>query len=114
MVAKRKDKRGRNLRNGECQRKDGRYQYEYTDVDGEVKCIYSWKLEPTDSLPSGKRQCLSLREREHEINRALALCQSLCSNITVLDLVKRYVLLKKTVSEKLISIRCDHLMPRNG
>lgn len=99
MVAKRKDKRGRNLRNGECQRKDGRYQYEYTDVDGEVKCIYSWKLEPTDLLPSGKRQCLSLREREHEINRALALGQSLCSNITVLDLVKRYVLLKKGVRE---------------
>lgn len=50
MVVKRKDKRGRNLRNGECQRKDGRYQYEYTDADGEVRCVYSWKLEPTDPL----------------------------------------------------------------
>lgn len=100
MVAKRKDKRGRNLRNGECQRKDGRYQYEYTDIDGEVRCVYSWKLEPTDPLPSGKRKCQSLREKEREIQKALALGRSMVhGNITVLDLVKRYVLLKKGVRE---------------
>lgn len=100
MIAKRKDKKGRNLRNGECQRKDGRYQFEYTDIDGVVRCVYSWKLEPTDSLPSGKRKCLSLREKEREIKQALALGQSMAhGNITVLDLVKRYVLLRNGVRE---------------
>ena len=29
MSKKRRDKKGRILRNGECQREDGRYQYEY-------------------------------------------------------------------------------------
>ena len=100
MIAKRKDKKGRNLRNGECQRKDGRYQFEYTDIDGAVRCVYSWKLEPTDSLPSGKRKCLSLREKEREIKRALALGQPMAhDHITVLDLVKRYVLLRNGVRE---------------
>ena len=73
MVFKRKDKKGRNLRSGECQRKDGRYQFEYTDVDGKQRFVYSWKLEPTDSLPSGKKQCLSLRELERKIKLEQAL-----------------------------------------
>lgn len=29
--------------------------------------MYSWKLEPTDKLPAGKRPCLSLRELEKKI-----------------------------------------------
>lgn len=31
---KRKDSKNRNLRNGESQRKDGRYVYKYTDIYG--------------------------------------------------------------------------------
>ena len=63
MNEKRRDKKGRVLRNGECQRKDGLYQYDYVDVDGKAKCLYSWKLEPNDPLPQGKRKCKSLREK---------------------------------------------------
>ena len=52
---KRKDSKNRNLRNGESQRKDGRYVYKYTDIYGKPQFIYSWKLVPTDKTPAGKR-----------------------------------------------------------
>ncbi|MCI7349123.1 MAG: integrase DNA-binding domain-containing protein [Ruminococcus sp.] len=100
MVFKRKDKKGRNLRSGECQRKDGRYQFEYTDLDGKQRFVYSWKLEPTDSLPSGKKQCLSLRELERKIKLDMENGRAMLSGkISVLELVKRYVLLKNGVRE---------------
>ena len=66
---KRRDKKGRILRNGESQRKDGRYAFVYTDCYGKQKFLYSWKLEPTDSLPTGYRPCLALREKEKNIQR---------------------------------------------
>ena len=44
MSEKRRDKRGRILLTGECQRESGLYQYDYVDVDGKAKCLYSWKL----------------------------------------------------------------------
>ncbi len=71
MSEKRRDNKGRILRNGECQRKDGMYQYDYVGLDGKPKCVYSWKLEETDILPRGKRKCKSLREKELEIERNL-------------------------------------------
>ena len=37
---KRKDSKNRNLRNGESQRKDGRYVYKYTDIYGKPQFIY--------------------------------------------------------------------------
>lgn len=37
MSAKRKDNKGRKLRNGETQQPDGRYQYRYIDENGERK-----------------------------------------------------------------------------
>lgn len=37
----RKDSRGRNLKNGETQRKDGMYQYRYMDLDNKRKTVYS-------------------------------------------------------------------------
>ena len=57
---KRKDSKNRNLRNGESQRKDGRYVYKYTDIYGKPQFIYSWKLVPTDKTPAGKRDDISL------------------------------------------------------
>ena len=64
---KRKDSKNRNLRNGESQRKDGRYVYKYTDIYGKPQFIYSWKLVPTDKTPAGKRDDISLREKETQI-----------------------------------------------
>ena len=61
---KRRDKKGRILRNGESQRADGRYAFVYTDCFGKQKFLYSWKLESIDPLPAGRRPCQSLREKE--------------------------------------------------
>lgn len=70
-VRKRRDNKGRILRTGESQRADGRYMYKYVNRAGETKVVYSWKLVATDRVPKGKRDDLSLREKEREIQRDL-------------------------------------------
>lgn len=69
MAEKRKDAIGRNLRDGESQRQDGRYMYRYTDAGGQRRVVYSWKLVDTDQIPAGKRVERSLREMERSIMR---------------------------------------------
>ncbi len=44
MATSRKDNRGRVLRKGETQRKDGRYVYSYTDPYGKRHCVYSMDI----------------------------------------------------------------------
>ena len=68
---KRQDSKGRNLRLGESQRKDGRYVYKYTDIFGKPQFVYAWKLVPTDKTPAGKRDDISLREKEKQIKKDL-------------------------------------------
>lgn len=100
MSEKRRDKKGRILRNGECQRDNGLYQYDYVDVFGKAKCVYSWKLEETDPLPKGKRKCIALREKEKEILKDLD--DGLIpygGNLTVLELTRKYVLQRKGIRE---------------
>jgi len=67
----RKDLKGRILRTGESQRKDGRYMYKYVDINGDSKYVYSWKLVRTDKIPAGKSYCPSLRELEEHIKADL-------------------------------------------
>ena len=69
MSEKRRDHKGRLLRNGESQRKDGKYEYKYIDANGVRHSAYSWKLVETDKAPEGKRCAESLREMEKRINR---------------------------------------------
>jgi Site-specific recombinase XerD len=69
MAEKRKDSKGRNLKDGENQMPDGRYRYRYNDKSGQRHAIYSWQLVPTDKAPSGKREGLSLREKEDLIEK---------------------------------------------
>ena len=69
---KRKDSKGRNLRLGESQRKDGRYAFKYTDAYGKPQFVYSWKLVPTDKVPVGKHEDISLREKESQIKKDLS------------------------------------------
>ena len=69
MLEKRRDKKGRILKTGETQRKDGRYRYKYIDLFGKEQSVYSWKLVSTDKLPKGKHPCLSLREKEVQIQK---------------------------------------------
>ena len=100
MSEKRRDSKGRILRNGECQRKDGLYQYDYVGLDGKPKCVYSWKLEATDPLPKGKRKCLSLREKEREIQRSIDDgIVPYGGQLTVTELVKKYTFQKTGVKE---------------
>ena len=60
LSEKRRDSKGRLLKDGESQRKDGRYQYRYTDIDGKRRCIYNLDLH-------------ALRREAEEINRYLGL-----------------------------------------
>lgn len=62
----RRDSKHRILRRGESIRADGKYQFKY-HVNGKPHFVYSWRLEPTDTLPVGKKPCLSLRELEKQI-----------------------------------------------
>ncbi|EOS47214.1 hypothetical protein C810_01530 [Lachnospiraceae bacterium A2] len=91
-MVRRKDNRGRVLNDGETQRADGRYAYQYTDMLGNRKSIYSWKLFPSDRTPSGKRADLSLREKEKQIfsdlNSGIVPCGG---NMKVLQLVEKYI-----------------------
>lgn len=92
MSVKRRDNKNRILRNGESQRTDGRYAYVYVDGNGKQKFLYSWKLESTDRLPQGKRDCIALRDKIKMLNRDLS--DGITPNggeMTVLQLVQKYV-----------------------
>ena len=98
MSEKRRDNKNRILRNGESQRKDGRYAYKYNDATGKQQFVYSWRLEKTDKLPEGKRDCLSLREKEKQILRDLDdQIAPRGGEMTVLALVQKYILQKTGV-----------------
>jgi len=68
-MSRRKDNKGRLLKTGESQRKDGRYVYKYQDKSGKSKFLYSWRLTDTDPIPKGKQLKKSLRELEKELQR---------------------------------------------
>ena len=69
MSIKRKDNKGRILRDGEIQKADGRYEFRYQDVNGKRRSLYSWKLTASDTLPNGKRPCEDLRSLEKDVLR---------------------------------------------
>lgn len=96
---KRRDSKGRILRENERQRADGRYMYTYTDpATKKKKYEYSWKLEPHDKVPSGKRSGLSLREKEKKIEESIRNEISYeAGKTTVLQLVERYVEQRKNI-----------------
>ena len=66
--------------------------YVYVDNSGKQKFLYSWKLENTDKLPQGKRDCVSLRDKIKRVQKDLE--DGLVfdgGKMTVLQLVKKYV-----------------------
>lgn len=98
MTVKRRDSKGRILRTGESQRPDGRYCYKYMDSKGKPQFLYSWKLEPTDRTPKGKRDGPALREKEKEIQRdQLDGIDHSGGNMTVLDLYNKHIRLNAQV-----------------
>ena len=85
MPQKRKDNKGRVLKTGESQRKDLIYQYRYTDIRGKRQTIYAPDLK-------------TLREKEQEIHWYMGDGIDYTSGeINVLQLVERYVSLKRGV-----------------
>lgn len=95
---KRRDSKGRVLRSGEQQRADGKFMYAYRDRSKKMHYVYSWKLEPTDKLPAGKRECKALRELEKEIEKSLNDEVAYHGgDVTVLELVERYISTKTGV-----------------
>lgn len=96
-MATRRDSKHRVLRRGESIRQDGRYQFKY-HVNGKAHFVYSWRLEPTDKLPVGRKPCLSLRELEKQIGYDLdSRLDPVGKNITVNELVDRYLATKTGV-----------------
>ena len=90
MSEKRRDNKNRILQTGESQRKDGRYAYKYIDSYGKQQFVYAWKLVPTDKTPSGKRDDLSLREKEKQIRRDVEDgINTIAGKMTVIDLFKK-------------------------
>lgn len=76
---KRTDSKGKVLKTGECQRKDGRYQFQYTDTSGKRHCVYDTSL-------------TGLREKEKEIFKDLedGIRSRDSKKITLNDLVELY------------------------
>lgn len=70
MSEKRRDSKGRILKDNEYQRKDGKYEYKYF-WGNERKSVYSWTLVPTDKTPEGKRKDTCLRDKIKAIERDL-------------------------------------------
>lgn len=95
MSVKRRDNKNRILRNGESQRPDGRYVYKYLDSQRKPQFLYSWKLEPTDRLPAGKKDNVSLREKIKQLEEDIRNnVNNAAGKMTVLELVKKYVATK--------------------
>ena len=97
-MSERRDNKKRKLWTGESQDKDGRYVYKYTDAFGKRKALYSWRLTEADAIPKGKRKDLSLREKEKLLQKEVS--DGIVpdgGNMTVLELVKRYVSQKRGV-----------------
>ena len=81
----RKDNKGRNLKTGEYQRPDGRYEYRYKDeITGKRNSVYAADL-------------ASLREMEKKINKDmddLLITDSSVKKLTVNTLFERYMATK--------------------
>ena len=98
MIEKRRDHKGRILRDGESQRADLKYRFAYTDISGKRKEVTSWRLDEADPTPANKRKGPSLREMERQIEKDRY--NHILSNggeYTVLSLAEKYISLKTGV-----------------
>ena len=82
---KRKDNKGRVLKEGESQRRDLIYQYRYTDCLGKRQTVYASNLQ-------------ELRQKEKEIQKLVDDgIDYAAGQITVIELLEKYISLKKGV-----------------
>ena len=95
MSDKRRDNKGRVLRPGESQRRDGKYMFRYRNTSGKECFVYSWMLTEADRVPAGKKKSPCLRELEEKINAELEKAVSCPDKMTVMDLVEKYLTPKR-------------------
>ena len=97
-MANRKDSKGRVLKTGESQRKDGVYMYRYTDIRGNRKSIYAGDLK-------------ELREKEKDVDELLNDgIDYVNGDITVVKLLSRYFSVKagiKSQTQKNYNYKCN-------
>lgn len=87
MSEKRKDSKGRILKDGESQRKNGSYMYRYTDIHKRRQYVYAKTLE-------------ELRKKEETIKRDLADgIDYAAGEMSVSELVDRYINLKRGLKQ---------------
>lgn len=119
-MEKRRDNKGRILRNGEVQRPDGKYMFRYTDSLGVRRTVYSWRLVSTDKLKEGQRDSQALRDKEKLILKDLEdkIRTKDAENTTVDDLFGQFMDIRKDLKE---SSRCcyndiykKHIKPALG
>ena len=67
---KRTDNKGRILKDGETQRKDGTYRFTYTDADGVRHDVYSKRLVPTDRPLLAAKTISALEKRTKDQPRS--------------------------------------------
>lgn len=111
MAARRKDDRGRVLRDGEVQRKDGMYMFRYVDSLGVRRSVYSWRLSAADRIPPGKRATEPLRDMEAQIAAELQQGLDLRSGFTLNEAFYDYLEMRR---ELRISTRDLYLRAWNG
>lgn len=85
MPEKRRDKKGRLLRDGEYQRSDGMYEYRFQDSSGKRSSVYSWKLVATDAVPAGKKCKTPLRDMESNIQKDIADGMNIAKSASTFD-----------------------------
>ena len=107
-MEKRRDNKGRVLRNGEVQRPDGKYMFRYTDSVGKRRTVYSWKLVSTDKLKEGQRESQALRDKEKRILKDLddKIKTNDAEHITINDLFCQFLEIRKDLKE---STRCCYI-----
>ena len=99
-MERRKDTTGKVLKEGESQRKDGRYQYRYTDVTGKRCVVYA-------------KDIRLLRIKEAEIQKLMdSGVKSISLKMTVRELVEKYVDLHKTSVKPNTCIQLENFRER--
>lgn len=99
MAEKRKDSKGRILKDNESIMPDGRYRYQYIDLFGKRKAVYSWKLVPTDKIPNGKRPDLSLREKVKQVQKDISDGIRIDKRKTINDIFDLWISLKMNLKD---------------
>lgn len=87
---------------GEWQEPNGRYRYIYNDALGKRKIIYSWRLTEADPVPEHKHKDVPLREKEKQV-QSLFMQGISGSDLTVIELVERYISLKTGVKQSTLA-----------